>query len=194
MKKLLLLAGLLVVAGSAFAEKVTNTSAEGTVDVYAQVLHNLSIETKPLDFGVLGINDEKTVSYNDSNAGEFTINAAKNSKIKLTITDDTEGGNSYSFSGNGSGIRLEREGNTKGKNSQNDNLHPIVKITDNKGNLLQSDTVSIVSSGNMHLLDKLVYKVHGTLKTNKEQNTGNYKGAIKVTAKYDSWPATTPAR
>lgn len=192
MKKLLLLAGLLVVANSAFADKVTSTSAEGTVDVYAQVLHNLSIETKALDFGVLAIDDEKTVSYNDTNAGEFTINAAKNAKIKLTIKDDTLEGKDYAFSGTGSTIRLEREGNTQGKNSKNDNLHPLIKITDNKGTLLQSDTVSIVSTGNLHLIDKLVYKVHGTLKTdNSEQNTGNYTGKIKVTAKYDGWPTAT---
>lgn len=189
MKKLLLLAGLLVVAGSAFARKEISTSDEGTVDVYARVLHNLSIETKPLDFGVIGIGDDVTVPYNDKNAGEFVINAAKNSKIKLTIKDDTEGGENYSFSGQGSQIRLERNGNTQGKNSLNDNLHPVIKITDNNGTLLQSNTVSIVSGSNLHLVDKLVYKVHGTLKTsNAAQNTGEYKGAIKVTAKYDDWP------
>ena len=109
--------------------------------------------------------------------------------ITLTIKDDNDVGENYCFSFQGSQIRLERNGNTQGKNSLNDNLHPVIKITDNNGTLLQSNTVSIVSGSNLHLVDKLVYKVHGTLKTsNAAQNTGEYKGAIKVTAKYDDWP------
>ena len=42
MKKLLLLAGLLVVTGSAFAADI-KTEASGNVDIYAQVLTNLEM-------------------------------------------------------------------------------------------------------------------------------------------------------
>ncbi len=77
MKKLLLLAGLLVVAGSAFAADI-QTEASGDVDIYAQVVTDLSIETEPLNFGVVGIKDTKIVSQGDTGAGSFTIKGASN--------------------------------------------------------------------------------------------------------------------
>ena len=75
MKKLLLLAGLLVVTGSAFAADI-KTEASGNVDIYAQVLTDLNIKTEPLNFGVLGLSDKKTINSNQNEAGKFTITGA----------------------------------------------------------------------------------------------------------------------
>ncbi|WP_289102119.1 hypothetical protein [uncultured Fusobacterium sp.] len=187
MKKLLLLAGLLVVTGSAFAADI-KTEASGNVDIYAQVLTNLEIDSKPLNFGVLGINDSKTIGANDGGTGSFTITGATNTNISLTIEDTNAAEHKFE---NGQIIaKLVREG---GVNSKNDFLEPQIYVYDN-GTKITNTTFNIASKNRLHVAQSKEFKVAGDIKTKAEQNTGNYKGAIKVTAKYDSWPATTPAR
>ena len=187
MKKLLLLAGLLVVTGSAFAADI-KTEASGNVDIYAQVLTNLEIDSKPLNFGVLGINDSKTIGANDGGAGSFTITGATNTNITLTIADT--GDTSKTFVNGEVIAKLVREG---GVNSKNDFLEPQIYVYDN-GTKITNTTFNIASKNRLHVAQSKEFKVAGDIETRPEQNTGNYKGTIKVTAKYDSWPATTPTK
>ena len=187
MKKLLLLAGLLVVTGSAFAADI-KTEASGNVDIYAQVLTNLEIDSKPLNFGVLGINDSKTIGANDGGAGSFTITGATNTNISLTIEDTNA--TEHKFENGQIIAKLVREG---GVHSKNDFLEPQIYVYDN-GFKITNTTFNIASKNRLHVAQSKEFKVAGDIKTKAEQNTGNYNGAIKVTAKYDSWPATTPAR
>lgn len=188
MKKLLLLAGLLVVTGSAFAADI-KTEASGNVDIYAQVLTNLEIDSKPLNFGVLGINDSKTIEANDGGAGSFTITGATNTNITLTIADT--GDTSKTFVNGEVIAKLVREGGNSA--TGNDILTPKIYVYDN-GDKITNTTFNIASKNRLHVAQSKEFKVAGDIETRPEQNTGNYKGAIKVTAKYDSWPATTPAR
>ncbi|MFR3817055.1 MAG: spore coat protein U domain-containing protein [Fusobacterium varium] len=183
----LLLAGLLVVTGSTFAADI-KTEASGNVDIYAQVLTNLEIDSKPLNFGVLGINDSKTIGANDGGAGSFTVTGATNTNISLTIEDTNVAEHKFE---NGQIIaKLVREG---GVNSKNDFLEPQIYVYDN-GTKITNTTFNIASKNRLHVAQSKEFKVAGDIKTKAEQNTGNYTGTIKVTAKYDSWPATTPAR
>ncbi|WP_462425520.1 hypothetical protein [Fusobacterium varium] len=190
MKKLLLLAGLLVVTGSAFAADI-KTEASGNVDIYAQVLTDLNIKTEPLNFGVLGLSDKKTINSNQNEAGKFTITGASNTNISLTIEDTNAAEHKFE---NGQIIaKLLRDGVSITGAAHNDRLVPVIKIYDNNKQLT-SNTFSIAATGKLHEIKSKEFKVAGDIETRPEQNTGNYKGAIKVTAKYDSWPATTPTR
>lgn len=187
MKKLLLLAGLLVVASSAFAADI-KTEASGNVDIYAQVLTNLEIEAEPLNFGVLGMSDKKSVESTDQGVGKFTVTGATNTNITLTIADANNPGTTFA---NGEVIaKLTRE---NGGNSKNDFLEPKIYVYDN-GERIYDTTFNIASKSQLHLAQSKEFKVGGDIETRPEQNTGSYKGAIKVTAKYDSWPAATPAK
>ncbi|MDU1910501.1 DUF4402 domain-containing protein [Fusobacterium sp.] len=191
MKKLLLLVGLLVVASSAFAAEI-KTEASGKVEIFAQVLTDLNIETEPLNFGILGLDDNKTVNPSQTEAGKFIIKGASNTNISLTIEDTIDANNKFK---NGQiTAKLLREGGSNG-DAYNDRLIPVIKIFDN-GNQLNDSALSfnIAATGNLHEVKSKEFKVAGDIATRPEQNTGSYKGAIKVTAKYDSWPAVTPAK
>lgn len=188
MKKLLLLAGLLVVASSAFAADI-KTEASGNVDIYAQVLTDLQIDAEPLNFGVLGINDKKSVESNDQGVGKFTVTGATNTNITLTIADANNPGTTFA---NGEVVaKLVRDGG--GSTIGNNILTPKIYVYDN-GEKIINTTFNIASLGSLHKAHSKEFKVGGDIETKAEQNTGNYKGAIKVTAKYDSWPAATPAK
>ena len=176
MKKLLLLTGLLAIAGSAFAADI-KTEASGNVDIYAQVLTDLQIDSEPLNFGVLGINDKKSVESTDQGVGKFTITGATNTNITLN---------------NGEVVaKLVRDGG--GSTTGNDILTPKIYVYDN-GEKITNTTFNIASKSQLHLAQSKEFKVGGDIETKSSQNTGNYKGAIKVTAKYDSWPAATPTK
>lgn len=183
MKKLLLLAGLLVVAGSAFA---VNTETTGDVDIYAQVVTDLSIETEPLNFGVVGIKDTKIVSQGDTGAGSFTIKGASNTNIILSISDTDSDNKSKLENGRITAFlkRIKPDGENDGSN--NGKLSPTIEIYDG-GNLLANNIISITSTTSLHKPQAKKFDVVGSVTTSDSQNTGNYKGAIKVTAKYDSW-------
>ncbi|GAA6325269.1 hypothetical protein F350042L8_23670 [Fusobacterium ulcerans] len=185
MKKLLLVAGLLVVAGSAFAADI-QTEASGEVEIFAQVLTDLNIETEPLNFGILGLNDNKTVNPSQTEAGKFIIKGASNTNISLTIEDTVDPENKFK---NGQIVaKLLREGGSNGA-AHNDRLVPVIKIYDKGTQLSDSDlSFNIADHSNLHEVKPKEFKVAGDITTRKEQNTGSYKGAIKVTAKYDSWP------
>ena len=188
MKKLLLLAGLLVVASSVFAADI-KTEASGNVDIYAQVLTDLQIDSEPLNFGVLGISDKKSVESTDQGVGKFTVTGATNTNITLTIADT---GDTKSTFNNGEVVaKLVRDGG--GSTTGNDILTPKIYVYDN-GTKISNTTFNIASKSQLHLAQSKEFKVGGDIETKAGQNTGNYKGAIKVTAKYDSWPAATPAR
>ena len=183
MKKLLL-AGLLVAASSAFAVEPPKTEASGNVDIYAQVLTDLQIDSEPLNFGVLGISDKKSVESTDQGVGKFTVTGATNTNITLTIADT---GDTKSTFNNGEVVaKLVRDGG--GSTTGNDILTPKIYVYDN-GTKISNTTFNIASIGSLHLAQSKEFKVGGDIETKAGQNTGNYKGAIKVTAKYDSWPA-----
>lgn len=186
MKKLLLLAGLLVVASSAFAAEPPKTEATGEVKIYAQVLTDLSVDTEPLNFGILGISDSKTVQATDSGAGKFTVTGATNTNISLTITDPNDAQNKFT---NGEiTAKLVRDGG--GSTTANDILTPKIHIFENgKEERINNTTFTIASNSQLHMAQPKEFKVGGDITTKGGQNTGNYQGAIKVTAKYDSWPA-----
>lgn len=185
MKKLLLLAGLLVVAGSAFAAEDVKTTVSDDVKIYAQVLTDLTIKTKPLDFGVLGLDDNHKVEYSDqTNAGEFTISGAKNTNISLVIEDVND--SSHKFTNGEITAKLVRENGNK--STGNDILTPQISIFEENGKKIMDDFVfQTGNDGQLHKPAEKVFKVAGEIKTRIGQNTGNYEGAIKVTAKYDSW-------
>lgn len=189
MKKLLLLAGLLVVAGSAFAEeaaKNVKTEASKNVDIYAQVVTDLNIDTEPLNFGALGISDEKIISQGETGAGSFTITGASNTNIILSISD-TDNDNKSKFENGEITAFLKRiKPNGENDGSNNGKLLPTIKIYDG-GELLANNIISITSTTSLHKPQAKKFDVVGSVTTSDSQNTGNYKGAIKVTAKYDSW-------
>lgn len=188
MKKLLLLAGLLVVASSAFTAEI-KTEASGNVDIYAQVLTDLQIDSEPLNFGVLGINDKKSVESTDQGVGRFTITGATNTNITLTIADTGDAKSTFK-----DGVvvaKLVREGG--GSTTGNDILTPKIYVYDN-GEKITNTTFNIAATSSLHIAQSKEFRVGGDIETKAGQNTGNYRGAIKVTAKYDSWPAATPAK
>lgn len=187
MKKLLLLAGILVVSGMTFAAEV-NTEANKNLDVYAQVVTNLEIDTTPLNFGVIGINSTKTIPVGDAGAGSFTIKGATNTNIILTITD-TDAENKDKFQNGKMTALLRRiKSDGKGDTAGNGKLKPTLEIKDNEGNLLTSNVVSIASTGSLHLAQSKKFNVVGTIETSDQQNTGNYKGAVNVKAVYEAFP------
>ncbi len=180
MKKLLLLAGILVVASSVFGAATTEVS--GDVDIYAQVVNDLKIETEPLNFGAIGIQDAKEVGHNDNDAGEFIITGAINANISLEISDL----NSQTKYTDGSIVaKLEREGGDSATDN-NDILNPIIYVYDEEGNRFMGESFT-TSSGASSLAKSKTFKVGGRAETSASQNTGNYKGAITVTARYDAW-------
>ncbi|EHO83103.1 hypothetical protein [Fusobacterium ulcerans] len=188
MKKLLLLAGLLVVASSVFADepaKKVNTEASKNVDIYAQVVTDLSIETEPLNFGVVGIGDTKIINPEEAGAGSFTIKGASNTNIILSI-NDIDKDNSSKFENGEIKAFLKRVTAGGVDGSGNGRLEPIIGIYDG-ATKLENNVISLTGSTSLHMAHTKKFGVVGSVTTSDSQNTGNYKGAIKVTAKYDSW-------
>ena len=90
MKKLLLLAGILVVASSVFGAATTEVS--GDVDIYAQVVNNLSfIKGDPLNFGVVARGSTNSVVAGNG-VGSFTIEGAQGVPVMISMSAD---GNTY---------------------------------------------------------------------------------------------------
>ena len=180
MKKILLFIALLTVSGSIFsAESAPEVSDK--VDVVARIVSDLSIETTPLNFGIVGINDSKAIVVGEPGAGSFTIKGSGNTNIVLTIIDTQNVDNKFQ---NGKIDALLNNGG----DTPNDKLTAALEIKDN-GTTLNSNIVSIASDITLEPVQSKKFDVIGELKTSANQSTGNYKGAIKVTAKYDSWAA-----
>ena len=119
MKKLLLLAGLLVVAASAFAAEAYDapkTDSEAEIGVHAEVLEDLVIaKQKDVNFGVLRKGSTKDAPEED---GEFTITGSKGTKVLLSVKDAKGEADYRAVDGNAIPVVLSLTGVTEHDNNK----------------------------------------------------------------------------
>lgn len=190
MKKLLL-AGLLVVAGSVFAAdyNAPKAESEAEIGVKAEVLDDLVIaKTQDVNFGVLRKGATKDDPEED---GEFTINGSKGTKVTISAKD-INGSNDYTVINNDSPIPvvLSLTGVTPHDNNKAlKQMTSLLKIYDNDGIQVRSD-VTLDSGDYEYGTSKnytSTFKVKGSVSTDPGQFGGVYKGTLMVKVKHTGW-------
>lgn len=170
MKKLLLIAGILVLSTSLMGASAKDAK-EGTVKVKAKVVEPLVLSTGDVDFGILVPGETKEVKTE----GSVSIKGTSNEQIKLEIKVD--GGNYQSYvSGSKEYDVVLKTGNGAAN-----------EIMTSKLRLESKDVTGIVSDGKMNLDSEgnLNFVVRGTVKAGSEQSSGEYEGVIHVRAMYN---------
>lgn len=170
MKKLLLIAGILVLSTSLMGASAKDTK-EGTVKVKAKVVEPLVLSTGDVDFGILVPGETKDVKTE----GSVSIKGTSNEQIKFEIKVD--GGDYQSYvSGSKEYDVVLKTGNGAAN-----------EIMTSKLRLESKDVTGIVSDGKMNLDSKgnLNFVVKGTVKAGSEQSSGEYEGVIHVRAMYN---------
>lgn len=85
MKKILLLAGILVIGATSFAEDVQEGQAEEKLKVSANVVEDLIIETKEVKFGNVAAG---MTLKQPKEEGKITIKALKDSVVQVKLYDN----------------------------------------------------------------------------------------------------------
>ena len=173
MKKIFLLAGIMLVSASVFATESTLESKEASVDILAKVVQPLDIKTSPLDFGMLIPGERK---YGDT-AGVVNISGTEGENIKLFVKESDE--SSYVV------------------NSRENNHYNVILTTGNgqEENQKLPTELSIVTPGvegdrgeeGIYILEaggKKEFWVNGYANAKANQASGEYKGKIYVKAMY----------
>ena len=190
MKKLLL-AGLLVVAGSVFAAdyNAPKAESEAEIGVRAEVLDDLVIaKTQDVNFGILRKGATKDVPEED---GEFTITGSKGTKVTLSAKD-ANGTTDYKIIDNDSPIPvvLSLTGVTPHDNNKTlKQMTSLLKIYDNNGTQIKKD-VTLDSGDYQYGTSKghtSTFKVKGSVTTDPGQFGGAYNGTLMVKVKHTGW-------
>ena len=192
MKKLLLLAGLLVVAASAFAAEAYNapkTDSEAEIGVHAEVLEDLVIaKQKDVNFGVLRKGSTKDAPEED---GEFTITGSKGTKVLLSVKDAKGEADYRAVDGNAIPVVLSLTGVTEHDNNKAfKQMTSLLKIYDNNNNEVTNEEVILDSGDYKYGTAKSFvssFKVKGSVTTDPGQFGGKYNGTLMVKVKHSGW-------
>lgn len=193
MKKLLLLAGLLVVAASAFAAEAYDapkTDSEAEICVHAEVLEDLVIaKQKDVNFGVLRKGSTKDAPEED---GEFTITGSKGTKVLLSVKDAKGEADYRAVDGNAIPVVLSLTGVTEHDNNKAfKQMTSLLKIYDNNNNNEVTNEEVILDSGDYKYgtAKSFVssFKVKGSVTTDPGQFGGKYNGTLMVKVKHSGW-------
>ena len=186
MKKLLLLAGILVVASSVFGAATTEVS--GDVDIYAQVVNNLSfIKGDPLNFGVVARGSTNSVVAGNG-VGSFTIEGAQGVPVMISMSAD---GNTYKTVVEASSIEAKISLGGEDTAAANQYMNPTVKIRKSGETETLNSSVPLdgwVGPKDRDTYSKAEFEVFGTLPVKDTQDYGNYSGKLYVKAKYEDFP------
>lgn len=193
MKKLLLLVGLLVVAGSAFAAEAGNVgeSGEAQIDVKAVVVPLLAIEkVNDLDFGLITPLSEKIEEI----PGKFTITGSRYTNVKILAKDlDPKNTLKYQEVPGTINVKLYQNGASGGAfNEQMDSSLAFYFSKDNAPVNGQAFSLAqmgsnVVGGNSGEAKSKADILVKGTLKSTRDgQNYGAYTGKLGVKAIYDN--------
>ncbi|WP_443863459.1 hypothetical protein [Fusobacterium ulcerans] len=192
MKKLLLLAGLLVVAASAFAAEAYDapkTDSEAEIGVHAEVLEDLVIaKQKDVNFGVLRKGSTKDAPEED---GEFTITGSKGTKVLLSVKDAKGEADYRAVDGNAIPVVLSLTGVTEHDNNKAfKQMTSLLKIYDNNNNEVTNEEVILDSGDYKYGTAKSFvssFKVKGSVTTDPGQFGGKYNGTLMVKVKHSGW-------
>ena len=192
MKKLLLLAGLLVVASSAFAAEAYDTpktESEAEIGVHAEVLEDLVIaKQKDVNFGVLRKGATKDAPEED---GEFTITGSKGTKVLLSVKDANGDTDYQAVDGNAIPVILNLGGVTVHDNNKElKQMTSLLKIYDNKNAEVTNEEVILDSGDYQYGTAKSFvssFKVKGSVTTDPGQFGGKYNGTLMVKVKHSGW-------
>ena len=192
MKKLLLLAGLLVVAASAFAAEAYDapkTDSEAEIGVHAEVLEDLVIaKQKDVNFGVLRKGSTKDAPEED---GEFTITGSKGTKVLLSVKDAKGEADYRAVDGNAIPVVLSLTGVTEHDNNKAfKQMTSLLKIYDNNNNEVTNEEVILDSGDYKYGTAKSFvssFKVKGSVTTDPGQFGGKYNGTFMVKVKHSGW-------
>lgn len=191
MKKLLL-AGLLVVAGSAFAAEVytaPKTESEAEIGVHAEVLEDLVIaKQKDVNFGILRKGSTKDAPEED---GEFTITGSKGTKVLLSVKDAKGEADYSAVDGNAIPVVLSLTGVTEHDNNKAfKQMTSLLKIYDDNNNEVTNEEVILDSGDYKYGTAKSFvssFKVKGSVTTDPGQFGGKYNGTLMVKVKHSGW-------
>ena len=193
MKKLLLLAGILVVSGMTFAAEANNVgeSKEAQIDVKAVVVPVLAIEkVNDLDFGLITPLGTKTEEI----PGKFTITRSRYTNVKILATDlDSRSSDlKYQEVPGTIAVKLYQDGKGAAHNEQMDSSLAFYFSKDNAPvngqpfSLAQMGS-NVVGGNSGEAKSKADILVKGTLKSTRDgQNYGAYTGKLGVKAIYDN--------
>lgn len=192
MKKLLLLAGLLVVAASVFAAEAYDapkTDSEAEIGVHAEVLEDLVIaKQKDVNFGVLRKGSTKDAPEED---GEFTITGSKGTKVLLSVKDAKGEADYRAVDGNAIPVVLSLTGVTEHDNNKAfKQMTSLLKIYDNNNNEITNEEVILDSGDYKYGTAKSFvssFKVKGSVTTDPGQFGGKYNGTLMVKVKHSGW-------
>ena len=192
MKKLLLLAGLLVVAASAFAAEAYDapkTDSEAEIGVHAEVLEDLVIaKQKDVNFGILRKGSTKDAPEED---GEFTITGSKGTKVLLSVKDAKGEADYSAVDGNAIPVVLSLTGVTEHDNNKAfKQMTSLLKIYDDNNNEVTNEEVILDSGDYKYGTAKSFvssFKVKGSVTTDPGQFGGKYNGTLMVKVKHSGW-------
>lgn len=191
MKKLLLLAGLLVVAASAFAAEAYDapkTDSEAEIGVHAEVLEDLVIaKQKDVNFGVLRKGSTKDAPEED---GEFTITGSKGTKVLLSVKDAKGEADYRAVDGNAIPVVLSLTGVTEHDNNKAfKQMTSLLKIYDNNNEVTNEEVILDSGDYKYGTAKSFVssFKVKGSVTTDPGQFGGKYNGTLMVKVKHSGW-------
>ena len=169
MKKLLLIAGILVLSTSLMGASAKDTK-EGTVKVKAKVVEPLVLSTGDVDFGMLVSGETKE----EETEGSVSIKGTPNEQIKFEVKVDCGDYQSYVSGSNKYDVVLKT-----GNGTANEIMTSKLR--------LESKDVTEASDGKINLGSKgnLIFKVKGEVTAGSEQSAGEYEGVIHVRAMYN---------
>lgn len=165
MKKLLLLAGILVVGATSFAWP-NNNAGMGTLEVKANVVRDLEVETTPVDFGNVAAGMKE---INPKKRGTITVKADKEDGVnEARVKIELYAGSKGEVIGD-NGVELNREGFPSSANLRGDKLvyHPS----------FSSRTVQMKDGA-------VTVPIGGILNVPDVAYPGNYSANIRVKASY----------
>ncbi len=172
MKKLLLVAGILVLSTSLMGETAKDVK-EDTVNVKAKVVAPLVLSTGDVDFGILVPGETKT----EETKGKVKLVGTANENIKLEVKV-TENGNYTNYAGQDKDYDVELK---TGKGVEaNEKMTSIL-------NLVSTDVEGNVADGKVNLGADgvLEFDVTGTVNAAQNQKAGTYEGKFYVRAMYN---------
>lgn len=172
MKKLLLLAGILAVSGISF-------SAESDLQVKAQIIKPLTVNTEPVDFGILVAGQGYVTTRDVGKSGKILLSGGAKENVQLKVegfdAEGVGGSNVYLTNSNDPNSKLvatlasEDKGNGNGSN-------PSVYLSQ-----LFNTPFSLDENGSLE------FPVYGILVQGVPANAtpGQYVGTVKIKAEYD---------
>lgn len=172
MKKLLLLAGVLVVSGTVLGAGMSDSA---DLNVKAQIIKPLKVTTAPVDFGIL---TQGQTNATEEKAGEIRIEGEKGKVVSIELENLV----APNYLGHNCGVTLV---NT---NDESSTLNAILYSTDEGRNGKGRLPIGSVFKDNFAIEENnsLVFPVTGNIQTVPENAaSGTYNGTITVNVRYN---------